>query len=572
MLRSALHRQRGPDAVESRGTAVAPPSSSMEPTNLCGVLRRAMNGDNGLVVVGPDDGEQRFTYREIFQRACRRAEALRRLGVRRGDAVIVVLDTSFELVEVLFGVMLAGGAVAPAYPPVAMTRIQDYVRLLDHVVSATGARFVVTDRAIADAIGPRGDVVDVATLDAEPTRSFVDPSPDDVGLIQCTSGSTALPKPAVLLQRNLVANCRALAAVSGVGARDTSVSWLPLYHDFGLIGILYQGLYGGCEQVVMSPARFLTEPAAWWRAVSRHRATITSAPSFAFGLSAQRLTAEDVAALDLTSVRMIVSGGEPIQPRVIERFYDVLAPAGLDRGSFSSAYGLAEACVGVTLTAPGEGLRTVRVCRDALACSRTPRAIVSDEGIDCVAVGRPLPGMGVTIRGRHGEALDRGYVGEVTVVGPSLMAGYLGHPEATAAALHDGELCTGDLGFLDDEGRLYIIGRSKHVLIVRGRNYYAEDIEAAVEELPGVRKGNAYALTVYDDRRGTDTLTIAVETRVAEEPARRALENAIAETVFRRVGISPQRVVLARPWTLPKTSSGKKQRLRCRELVAAEAS
>ncbi|MEQ8277585.1 MAG: AMP-binding protein [Deltaproteobacteria bacterium] len=549
----------------------------MEPNNLCAALRRAARSDQGIVIAGTDGHEERRTYGEIYEGARRRAEALRRRGLERGDAVIVVLDTSFELVEMLFGVMLAGGAVAPAYPPVAMARLDDYRRLLDHITRATGARFVVTDATIGAAIeanfGERG-ICDVATLTAEPGVDQ-DPSPDDIGLIQCTSGSTSLPKPAVLLQRNLMANCRALAERTQVGPTDTAVTWLPLYHDFGLIGALFQALFGPAEHVLMSPARFIQEPAAWWRAVSRHRATVTTAPSFAFGLSTRRVDDDVLSGLDLGALRLVVSGGEPIQPEVIRAFYDRFARAGLDPASFCSAYGLAECCVGVSLGRPGDGLRVQRILREALQDASHPRAVQATESADAVevvSVGAPLTGNLVAVRDPNGVELEPRSVGEITVRSPSVMAGYLGDPSATHEVIRDGELRTGDLGYFDERGELFVIGRSKHVLIVRGRNFYAEDIEATVESLPGVRKGNAYALSAFDDRRGADALMIAVETRLSDPNERRALERGITQTVLRHVGVAVQRVVLAAPHTLPKTSSGKKQRAQCRALVAETSS
>ncbi|MEQ9495525.1 MAG: AMP-binding protein [Deltaproteobacteria bacterium] len=546
---------------------------SMEPNNLCAALRRAARSDQGIVIAATDGHEERRTYGEIYEGARRRAEALRRRGLERGDAVIVVLDTSFELVEMLFGVMLAGGAVAPAYPPVAMARLDDYRRLLDHVAQVTSARFVVTDATIGAAIGERA-WCDVATITAEPGVDQ-DPSPDDIGLIQCTSGSTSLPKPAVLLQRNLMANCRALAERTQVGPTDTAVTWLPLYHDFGLIGALFQALFGPAEHVLMSPARFIQEPAAWWRAVSSHRATITTAPSFAFGLSTRRVDDDVLDALDLGALRLVVSGGEPIQPEVIRAFYDRFARTSLDPASFCSAYGLAECCVGVSLGHPSDGLRVQRIRRDALQDAAHPRAVEATEAADAVevvSVGAPLTGNVVTVRDPNGVELEPRSVGEIMVRSPSVMAGYLGDPSSTHEVIHEGELRTGDLGYFDEQGELFVIGRSKHVLIVRGRNFYAEDIEATVESLPGVRKGNAYALSAFDDRRGADALTIAVETRLSDPDERRELERGITQTVLRHVGVAVQRVVLAAPHTLPKTSSGKKQRAHCRALVAEATS
>ena len=543
------------------------------PDNLCAALRRAARGQAGVVLVGADESEERRTWAEIHANALRRAAALRAEGLEPGDVVVIVLDTSFEFVETFYGVLLAGGTPAPAYPPVAMARLASYVELLRHIVRSTSARLIVTDARIGAAIGAVATerslraILDASELCADPFEgTFGDPSPDAPGMIQCTSGSTSKPKPVVLLHSNLLANVSGLHQRYRVGASDVLVSWLPLYHDLGLIGAFLGSVIAASELVLLSPATFLMDTGAWWRAIDRHRGTITAAPNFAYGLSAKRLDDEEIAALDLSCVKACVSGAEPVQPDTIEAFLDRMAAAGLARETFCAAYGLAECCVGVSGVSPDRGLGVDRV--EARAFHEDGRAVPTDapDALRFVSVGRPFDGTRVSVRDPNGRHLPERHVGEIWVAGPSVMAGYLDDPEATSRVLWGGALRTGDLGYVAG-GELFIAGRKKHMLIVRGKNYYAEAIEAVVERVDGVRRGNAVAFGAYDERRATDLLHVAVETRLRDAEARATLERAIAEAVSDEIGLAPASVTLLAPNSLPKTSSGKKQRVECKEMV-----
>jgi acyl-CoA synthetase (AMP-forming)/AMP-acid ligase II len=563
-----MEQQTIPDVIRARE---AQPRSVPD---LVSALLHAAATDRGITLIHGDESEERRTYEELLVGAHRRAAALMDLGLDKGDRVVIVLNTSFEFVETFFGVLLAGGVPVPAYPPVAMARLSSYVDLLGHIIEATSAPMLVTDSQIAKAIGTvrkapsLRHLLNVARLDAEPKGVARYPSPDDIGMIQCTSGSTSAPKPVVLLHSNLIANIEDFNERWGTTCEDVVVSWLPLYHDLGLIGSFLGSIACCAEQVLLSPSVFLLDTGAWWRAISRHRATMTGAPNFAFGLSVRRVSGEEVAALDLSCMRAIVSGAEPIQASAIEAFYDHFAPAGLRRDTFCAAYGLAESCVGVTGVRPGTGLSEDRVSPAALHDPVAPMAVPSadPDAVTLVSLGAPFQESRVVIRDEDGNALPERSVGEIYIGGPSIMAGYLGRPEATAEVFVDGEFRTGDIGYFAG-GELFVVGRRKHMLIVRGRNYYAEAIETVVEGVEGVRKGNAVAYGVYCERSGSDKLHLVVETRLREDASRAALEEAIKESVSDELGIVPARILLLAPNSLPKTSSGKKQRLRAKEMV-----
>lgn len=549
-------------------------------STLCEALLAASATDRGVTLVGDDDAEQFCSYREIYGNARRRAAGMRARGLERGDRVLIVLNTSFDFIEVFFGVMLAGGVPVPAYPPLAMSRMDSYKRLLAHITNVTGARLLVTDRAIGATLGTLYDncpalesMVQAADLSDDPELwGTVEPEPHDAGFIQCSSGSTSAPKAVVLSHKNLMANTRGIAHAFEMTDQDVAVSWLPMYHDMGLIGGLLSCICQAINMVLLPPNLFIMDPGAWWRAISRHRATITAGPNFAYGLSLRRMDEEELDQLDLSSMRVALCGAEPVQPDQVRRFTRTMARAGFNPHAFYPAYGLAESCVAVTMPRPGDGLRVDRVSRAGLADARQPEAMeaVGLGSVECVCVGRPILGTKVRVVGRDGRRLPDRMVGEVTVQGPSVMDRYFNDPRSTKQALANGVLRTGDLGYRVGDD-LYIVGRIKNMLIVRGRNYYAEDIEVAVEQVAGVRKGNAIAYGTYDERRGMDRLNVAVETRVRGELERAALEQRIREAVSETVGLVPDKVVLANPGSLPKTTSGKKQRLQCRDKVSSGA-
>jgi acyl-CoA synthetase (AMP-forming)/AMP-acid ligase II len=544
---------------------------STPPTLVHAILATAET-EAGITLVGENDHEVHRPWHDLLLAARRRAAGLRKLGIERGEPVVIVLDTSFEFVETFVACQLIGAVPTPAYPPTAMARLSGYITLLTGIAKTTRARVLVTDARIRGAIAavrkPAGlrHLVDVATLDGEPEPIEL-PSPDDLGLIQCTSGSTSAPKPVALSHKNLMSNVGGMMSRYSATRDDAFISWLPLYHDMGLIGQLMTTAVTGAHLVTMSPATFLLDPAAWWRAAHRHRGTVTAAPCFAYGLSARRCTNAELAGLDLSSFRVILSGAEPIIPTTIRTFFQRFEMTGIPSDAFMAAYGLAESCVGVACEQPGTGLVTDFIDPDALNAAE-PRAIPAQGhvAIEVVCLGRAFPGAGVVVRDANGQLLPDRTVGEIYVTGPSVMTGYLHHPEATAETIRNGELKTGDLGYMVD-GRMFLVGRKKHMLIVRGRNYYAEAIEAIVERVPGVRKGNAVAFGVFDERRGTDQLWIACETR---EKDKAKLETAIAELVSEEIGLMPARICLLKPNQLPKTSSGKKQRLECRAMLTGD--
>jgi fatty-acyl-CoA synthase len=377
---------------------------------------------------------------------------------------------------------------------------------------------------------------------------------DDIAVIQFSSGTTNDPKPVALTHANLLSNLATLEQyMTADGAPyPVGVTWLPLYHDMGLIGNLLSAFYVPAKLVLLPPELFVAVPGAWLRAISRHRGTITAAPSFAFGLCLKRIRDDELEGVDLSSWSICLNGAEAVSAEAQRRFSECFGRWGFRASSFTPCYGMAEASLAVTFKPAGTSFKALGVDGDKLAAN----AVVEPGGKEIVSVGRPLAGMAVEIRDDDGIALLPGRVGHIFVSGPSIMAGYFGRPDLTDQALHDGWLHTGDRGFLHD-GELYVCGRQKDIVIVRGANHAPEEFEAALDGLPGVRTGCAIAVGFVLSGDEDEALAMLVETT---PEASSSLAQDVASRVQQHTGILPAHVELLAPGTLPRTSSGKLRR------------
>jgi acyl-CoA synthetase (AMP-forming)/AMP-acid ligase II len=387
-------------------------------------------------------------------------------------------------------------------------------------------------------------------------------SAEDLGLLQYTSGSTGNQKGVMLTHANLLANLRAIGAGADLSPADTAVSWLPLYHDMGLIGLMLGTLYWGMPLVAMSPIDFLRRPVRWIRALSEHRGTITAAPNFAFSLAARKIRTADLEGIDLSAWRVALCGAEPIHVSTVEAFTRRFEPYGFRPEVFFPAYGLAENTLAVSFSELGRPPHLEHV--DGARLESEGRAVRSEPGVGThalVSVGRPLDTVDVAVVDEGGRSVGEGVRGEVAVRGPSVMAGYYQNDEATAASIRDGWYHTGDLGFFLD-GRLFISGRRKDMVIKAGRNYFAEDLEAAAA-VPGVRPGGLCAFAVENRTRGTEEVVLLAE--CVEGSDRKELTEILRKQILDTTGCRPDRIEFVPPRTLPKTSSGKIQRFRARE-------
>jgi 1-acyl-sn-glycerol-3-phosphate acyltransferase len=569
-VRAARPRPSGSPPPIAAPLAAALPAPATART-LVDVLRwHAERDADGVHVVLPDPaGDRRITYGALLAASLGVAGALAGHGVREGDRVVLVLPTDAAFFETFFGVLLAGAVPVPLYPPVRADRIEEYATRQRAILANADARLLVTFREARRVAGALGAglrslraVIDVDELRGAPARASIPlRHATDPALIQYTSGSTGAPKGVLLSHANILANVRALGEALGPRPGDVFVSWLPLYHDMGLIGAWLGSLYHGIPAVILSPFTFLAHPARWLQTLHRWRGTISAAPNFAFDLCVNRVDEADLATLDLSGWRMALNGSEAVNAETIERFCRRFARCGFRPEAMMPVYGLAEASVGLTCPPPGRRPRIDRIDRELFERSRRaePATGAAAEPLRFVSCGRPLPGHDVQIVNPAGRPVDERVEGRIEFRGPSVTSGYFGNPAATRAARRDGWMDSGDLGYRAD-GELYVTGRRKDIIIKAGRNLYPETIEDTVGEVPGVRKGCVAAFGVADPTIGTERLVVVAESRATAPDAVAPVQAAVLDRVVATTGLAPDTVVIAAPGAVLKTPSGKIRR------------
>jgi fatty-acyl-CoA synthase len=552
------------EAARSRRAVIlqGPPQPPARHPTLAHALAAAVGHPSGVTFVDLRERETFLPWGEVRARAERAAANLVRLGVEEGDRVAIVLRTEPAFLDALFGAWLAGAVPVPLYPPVRLGRMDEYVAATGRMIAVSGARLVVsaggTRRLLGGAVergGPALGCVDAEALGSVPARLAREPDPDALGLVQFSSGSTVDPKPVALTHRALAAMADALVAETRADARDVLVSWLPLYHDMGLIaGLLGAMSYPG-PLVLIPPEHFLARPALWLRAIARHRGSISAAPSFAYAYAADRVTDRDLEGASLSSWRLATDGAEPVSGAAMRRFAARFAPHGFAPGALVPVYGLSEAALAVTFARPGGPLAGLGV--DGVRLARDRVVLPGDREV--VSVGRPIAGVALDVRDDAGRSLPEGRLGRIWVRGPSLLREYLGDPEATARVLRDGWLDTADLGFVAG-GELYVHGRAKDVVIVRGANHAPEEFEAPLAGVPGLRPGCAVALGFAPPGGSGEALLVLAERArdAAEDDA--LVESGARRAILEATGIAPDTVRLLPPGALPRTSSGKLRR------------
>jgi 1-acyl-sn-glycerol-3-phosphate acyltransferase len=522
------------------------------------------------------NGETVVTYRNLRERAGRLAGGLVARGVAPGQAVAIMLPTGVDYLASFFGVLLAGGVPVPIYPPARPAQIEDHLRRHAGILANARAALLVTvpeARAVSRLLvahveGLKG-IAAPAELDAEAAPAAA-PPPEETALLQYTSGSTGRPKGVVLTHANLLANIRAMGRALEADSTDVCVSWLPLYHDMGLIGAWLGSLYHAVPLVLMSPLAFLARPGRWLWAVHHHRGTVSAAPNFAYELCLRKVTEAEVEGLDLSSWRIAANGAEPVSPETVGRFCERFAPYGFKAGAMTPVYGLAECSVGLAFPPLGRGARVDRVEREAFTRDGVAEPAGADDAtaLAFVSAGYPLSGHQVRIADEDGRELPERREGRLQFRGPSATGGYFRNPEATRALLAGDWLDSGDLAYVAG-GEVFITARAKDVIIRAGRNIYPHELDEAVGAVPGVRKGCVVTFAARDPRTRTERLVILAETRETDAGPRAALRTRITAVAADLLGEPPDEVVLAPPHTVLKTSSGKIRRADSRRLYEA---
>ncbi len=549
----------------------APP----EPTSACSmidVLHRyaELEPERVHVHLLEDHGGQDISYGQLLSTASQVAAGLTNAGLKRDETVAIMLPTCSDFFYAFFGVMLAGGIAVPIYPPARPDKIEEYVTRQVAILRNARVRFLISfeqARAVSKIMNLGiPSLANVTTVSAMIKSGAGLPTPvvnpSETAFIQYTSGSTGDPKGVILTHSNILANVRGIGWSVQVRPTDIVVTWLPLYHDMGLIGSWLFSLYYGLPITVLSPLAFLSRPERWLHALSDSKGTLCPAPNFSFELCARKIPDSALEGLDLSSWRIAINAGETVLPSTLARFERRFKAFGFRAESYVPCYGLAESSV--ALAFPPINRRPVidTIRRDIFEKNgRAEKVKAADTNrMHFVANGKPMPNHEVKIVDEKGQELAERIQGRLLFRGPSKTSGYYRNPEATARVLtEDGWMDSGDLAYQAD-GELYITGRLKDCIIKSGRNINPQDVEEAAAEVTGVRRGCTAAFGTMDTFTGTEQLVIAAETRSNIPDELRRIESEIIKQVDGILGIPPDKVVLVAPQSIPKTSSGKIRR------------
>ena len=535
--------------------------------------------------VAPETGPNFVSWREIHDDARAVGASLQAMGLVPGDHVAILGPTSRALMTIIRGCWMSGIASMVLPLPMRMASIEAFVDGTRARIRHGDAKLVLIDDQLAafyesapgdPPILPMNSVLPGPGKPSGERLEIPPHDPERLVILQYTSGSTSEPKGVMIPDRVLTANVDASCVAAELDTEEVMVSWLPLYHDMGLVGFLSIPMLNGVQLVQAAPQDFMAHPGHWMQWISDWKGTATAGPNFAWVLATRAL--KRMSGLDLSTLTLALSGAEPVDPNAVEAFVTAAEPFGFRAGSIFPAFGMAEVAIGGAFPPRHRGLRCDDVDRVAMERERIARPVdahLLDGGVssaDPELAVRRLPLLGKAVPGLEMRVVDpdtrvdlpERHVGELLLRGTSVTPGYYKRPEATQAMFHDGWLCTGDLAYLLD-GELIICGRIKDVIIVGGRNVFPEDIERAVGSLDGVRAGNVIAFGV-DGYKGKETVVVVAEVKTDRpDEVRDAIHHAALEVS----GLPPRDVMLVRPGTLPKTSSGKLQRAKCRESYLA---
>ena len=520
-----------------------------------------------------------LTYRQLAEAARLVAAGLIERYVAPGDRVALMLPTSVDFFAAFFGIIYAGAIPVPIYPPMQLSQIEDYVRRQAGILRNSAASILITPpeglrlgSVLRDQAPEIAHVESIASLSTSTMAQFVIAARDSsaTALIQYTSGSTGDPKGVVLSHDNLLANIRAIGQAINATSADVLVSWLPLYHDMGLIGAWLGSLYFGAPFYVMSPLSFLARPQNWLWAMHRFRATISAAPNFAFEQCLSKIDDAELAGLDLSSLRFLANGAEPVSVQTLQRFCEKFAHYGFRREAMAPVYGLAENAVSLTLPPPGRGpvidrVDRLRLGRDARA--ETARADDANA-IDVVACGQPIPRHEVRIVDELGREVGERTEGRLEFRGPSATSGYFRNAAKTRELFHDGWLDSGDRAYMAG-GDVFITGRAKDIIIRAGQHIYPQEIEDAISAIAGFSNGGVAAFGVEDPTFATEHVVVLAECSEDNPAMRRNLQRQAQQAATAIVGAPVEDIILVPTGTVPKTSSGKIRRAAARSLYLA---
>lgn len=529
-----------------------------------------------IVLLESSTEARRISYQDLYQKSMMAASVYMKKGIKKGDAIGIMLPTSEAYFYSFFGAILAGAVPVAIYPPVRPSQLLDHLVRHSAILENSNAKILVTDKG---AIGKIGRLFQTGLRNLEILNYTKDMqemvsghslpaiNQSDTAFIQYTSGSTGAPKGVVINHGNILANIRAMGEVLEASPKDVFVSWLPLYHDMGLIGAWLGSFYFGCPLVVMSPISFLSRPKFWLETIQNFRGTITAAPNFAFELCVKHIPETESQKIDLRSLRVICNGAEPVNAKTVMRFNDRFKRSGLNQKALLPVYGLAECTVGLAFPRLNSGAIVENISREIFEkYSRAQKISATDkDAVEIVSCGQALPGHEIRIVDGTGYEAQERHEGQIQFRGPSATTGYLNN-EIQTRKLFDGSwLVSGDLGYMAG-GQVFVTGRIKDLIKIAGRNIHPEEIETTVGDIPGIRKGCVAVFGFNDPKAGTDRLIIVAETREVDESQRNSISKAIQSAVLDQFSVVVWDVRLVMPHTLLKTSSGKLRRSACKQM------
>ncbi|AJR06510.1 acyl-phosphate glycerol 3-phosphate acyltransferase [Photobacterium gaetbulicola] len=600
LLNAIFNAEQHPAAIKASADKIELPSASIYPDHV-ETLQELLHwhveqhGDRPHLYVYQDaDNVESISYRTLYQQAIVIADRLQSLGIGPGDTVAIMLPTCNAYFYCFYGILLSRAIPVPIYPPARPSQIEDHLVRHSKILQNAETKLLITVEQAkglstllklhVPALEHIVTTEEIESLSVEPCSSEHQPighaQPDEIAFLQYTSGSTGVPKGVKLTHANLLANVRAMGKAVGATSDDVFVSWLPVYHDMGLIGAWFGSLYHAIPLVIMSPLNFLTQPKRWLWALHHHRGTLTAAPNFAYELCVNKITDADLEGLDLSSVRHCWNGAEPISPTTIDAFSSRFQQYGFAPEAMNPVYGLAESSVGLTFPLSTRKPRVEWVDRQTMMNSGKAVNIETDpiepgqqdninarleHSIPLIGLGHPLPGHQIRIVDSQGRELPERQEGELEFKGPSSTSGYYHSPDKTTELYHGDWLRTGDRG-LTMEGELFLTGRVKDIIIKAGRNIYPQELESAVSQLNGIRKGCVAVFASANPQTGTEQLVVLAETKLEDEQEKHKLRDEIQSLSFNLLGIPTDVVALCPPHTVPKTSSGKIRRSACKTL------
>jgi acyl-CoA synthetase (AMP-forming)/AMP-acid ligase II len=528
---------------------------TLETSTLVEALERSAKDGALLWLANKDADAVELTTAQVLERAHRLARHLKHLGLGRGDRAVVMLPTSEAWLTAFFGVLLAGGVAVPVGPNLSFGGMDRYAETVHAIIKAAGARFFLGNEAIAPYVPAlcahetpfehfvRADQADALEANGAGLPS---PDPDSAAILQYTSGTTGSPKGVVLTHRALLANAYMIGERAGMSRDDVGVSWLPLFHDMGLVGALLTALYWRYPLLLLPVESFLLQPRRWVTWLSKKEATMTVAPNLAYQFVVDRVAERHLVGVELSRLRLAFNGAEAVLPSTLRGFSERFGPLGFSSAAFQPVYGMAENSLAATFPRRGQHWHATEL-----------------EGRERVSVGTPLSGVSVDVVDENDRSLPAGQVGAIRLKSPSLMQGYFENEQATAEVMSDGWLRTGDLGFVKD-GELYVTGRSKELIIKRGRNYAPEEIEGVALEAGKGKVLRAAAFGAPDDREGTERVVLVLETRPVSAAERELLSREISGALVSAIGIGQDITLFVPPKTIERTTSGKVRRVTLR--------